>query len=225
MSRILIIDDEEKLAQLLKEGLEKSGHAVDYVTDGKAGKTRLGLYWKEYDLAIIDLMLPHENGFEITRAIREKNITLPILVLTARQDVQDKVRALDAGADDYLTKPFSIEELLARVRALLRRPEKLLPSQLKVGDLELDSSSRKLLVHDREVALTLKEFNLLEYFMKHPNHVLTREQIYDQLWDFASNSLSNIVDVHVKNLRKKIESRGRKKLLETVHGVGYRLRE
>ncbi len=224
MARILIIDSQELLAQLLKKELEMHGHAADYVVDGEAGKVRLKLYRKEYNLAIIDPIMPEQRGFEITREIREKRIMLPILVLTTRNEVEDKVRALDAGADDYLTKPYLREELLARIRALLRRPEQMLPSELTAGNVTLDCTSRKIFVDNREVPLTLKEFTLLEYFMRHPNQVLTREQIYDHLWDFASNSLSNVVDVHVKNLRKKIEDQQREKILETVHGVGYCLK-
>lgn len=225
MARILVIEDEEKLAQSIKQALEKNGHTADYVTDGEAGERRLDLYRREYDLAIIDLMLPKEDGFQVTKNVREKNIHLPILVLTARNGTRDKVQALDSGADDFLTKPFSIDELMARIRALLRRPEASLPSELTFKNVRLDSGSHEVFVNDQKTVLTLKEFALLEYFMRHPNQVLTREQIYDQLWDFASNSFSNVVDVHVKNLRKKLKEKGGGDYIETVHGVGYRLAE
>lgn len=223
--RILIIEDEEKLAQSLKKGLEKEGYAVDYVMDGIAGERRIVMSHKDYDLAIVDLMLPGKDGFEICRSVREQKITLPLLVLTARDATDDKVAALDAGADDYLVKPFSFEELLARVRALLRRPEQSLPSELIVHDLHLNTTTRKVHRKDKEIDLTLKEFSLLEYLMRNADQVLTREQILDHLWDFAFDSFSNVVDVHVKNLRKKIDSGHHEKLLETIRGVGYRIKK
>ena len=222
--RILIIEDEEKLAQSLKKGLEKEGYAVDYVLDGEAGERRLEMSYKDYDMVILDLMLPKKDGFEILRTIRKEEITTPILVLTARDATDDKVMALNEGADDYLVKPFSFEELSARVRALLRRPEQSLPAELKLKDLTLNISSRKAFRKGKEIVLTLKEFGLLEYLMRHPNQVLTREQILDHLWDFAFDSFSNVVDVHIKNLRKKIDSDHNEKLLETIRGVGYKIK-
>jgi DNA-binding response OmpR family regulator len=222
--RILIVEDEEKLAQSLKKGLEKEGFAVDYIMDGEAGERRIIVSHKDYDLIILDLMLPGKDGFEICRDVREQQITTPILVLTARDATEDKVNALDAGADDYLVKPFSFEELMARVRALLRRPEQALPNELVVKDLHLDTTTRKVTRKGREISLTLKEFNLLEYLMRHADQVLTREQILDHLWDFAFDSFSNVVDVHVKNLRKKIDGNHHEKLLETIRGVGYRIK-
>ena len=222
--RILIIEDEEKLAQSLKKGLEKEGYAVDYVLDGEAGERRLEMSFKDYDLVVLDLMLPKKDGFEILRTIRKEEITTPILVLTARDATDDKVMALNEGADDYLVKPFSFEELSARVRALLRRPEQSLPAELKLKDLTLNISSRKAFRKGKEIVLTLKEFGLLEYLMRHPNQVLTREQILDHLWDFAFDSFSNVVDVHIKNLRKKIDSDHNEKLLETIRGVGYKIK-
>lgn len=223
MARLLVIEDDEKLAWSIKLGLEKRGHTIDCVSDGEAGEVRLALYQKEYDLAIVDLVLPDRDGIDVVRRVRKESVALPILVLTGKQDVHDKVLALDAGADDYLTKPFSFEELSARIRALLRRPDGTLPSQLEVDDIKLDTVSRQAFIHDEELALTLKEFNLLEYFMRHPNQVLNREQIYDQLWDFNANSLSNVIDVHVKNLRNKIKAKGGRSVIKTVQGVGYRL--
>ncbi len=222
--RILIVEDEEKLALSLKKGLEKEGFAVDYIMDGDAGERRIIISHKDYDLIILDLMLPGKDGFQICRAVREQQINVPILVLTARDATDDKVAALDAGADDYLVKPFSFEELMARTRALLRRPEQTLPNELVVHDLKLDTTTRKVTRKGKEINLTLKEFNLLEYLMRNADQVLTREQILDHLWDFAFDSFSNVVDVHVKNLRKKIDCTYHEKLLETIRGVGYRIK-
>lgn len=222
--RILIVEDEEKLALSLKKGLEKEGFAVDYIMDGEAGERRIIISHKDYDLIILDLMLPGKDGFQICKSVREQQINVPILVLTARDATDDKVAALDAGADDYLVKPFSFEELMARVRALLRRPEQTLPNELVVKDLKLDTTSRKVTRKGKEVNLTLKEFNLLEYLMRNADQVLTREQILDHLWDFAFDSFSNVVDVHIKNLRKKIDGTHHEKLLETIRGVGYRIK-
>ena len=222
--RVLIVEDEEKLAQSLKKGLEKEGYAVDYVMDGEAGQRRIEVSHKDYDAVVLDLMLPKKDGFEVAKAVRSADIKIPILVLTARDATDDKVQALDAGADDYLVKPFSIQELMARLRALLRRPEQALPIELTVRDLRLNTTTRKVYRQDEEIVLTLKEFGLLEYLMRHPNQVLTREQILDHLWDFAFDSFSNVVDVHMKNLRKKIDGQHSEKLLETIRGVGYRIK-
>lgn len=223
--RILIVEDEEKLALSLKKGLEKEGFAVDYIMDGEAGERRIIISHKDYDLIILDLMLPGKDGFQICKSAREQKITTPILVLTARDATDDKVAALDAGADDYLVKPFSFEELMARVRALLRRPEQTLPNELVAKDLKLDTVTRQVTRKGKELNLTLKEFNLLEYLMRHADQVLTREQILDHLWDFAFDSFSNVVDVHIKNLRKKIDGAHHEKLLETIRGVGYRIKK
>jgi DNA-binding response OmpR family regulator len=222
--RILIVEDEEKIAQLLKKGLEKSGYAVDYLLDGEAGARRIEVAHQDYDLVILDLMLPKKNGFEICKEMRAKGLSLPVLILTARDMTSDKVVALNSGADDYLVKPFSFEELLARIRALLRRPTGVLGSELRIGDLTLKPAEREVLVNGKKIELTLKEFELLHYLMRHPGQVLNREEIYVHLWDFADNSMSNTIDVHMKNLRKKLGGEGAGKLLETIRGVGYRLR-
>lgn len=222
--RILIVEDEEKLANSLKKGLEKEGFAVDVLYDGESAQRRIEMNYNDYDLIVLDLMLPKRDGFEICRNVRSLDIITPILVLTARDAIDDKIHALDGGADDYLVKPFSFQELLARIRALLRRPEQILPIELQIKDIRLNTSTRKVYRKEKEVSLTLKEFGLLEYLMRHPNQVLTREQILDHLWDFAFDSFSNVVDVHVKNLRKKIDDNGHDKLLETIRGVGYRIK-
>ncbi|MDO8495246.1 MAG: two-component system response regulator RppA [bacterium] len=222
--KILIVEDEEKLAKSIKKGLEKEGHAADYVLDGESAQTRIELHHEDYDLVILDLMLPKRDGLVVCQNIREKNLTIPILVLTAKGDVNDKIEVLDKGADDYLVKPFSFEELMARIRALMRRPTEALPIELKLKTLTLNTSTRKVYRNGKEINLTLKEFNLLEYLMRHPNQVLTREQILSNLWDFDFDSFSNIIDVHIKNLRKKIDTGNGQKLLETIYGVGYRIK-
>jgi DNA-binding response OmpR family regulator len=220
----LIIEDEEKLAESLKRGLEKSGYAVDCLFDGEAGARRLLVSHQDYDLVILDLMLPKKGGLEVCKEIRARGLTVPVLILTARDMTDDKVMALDDGADDYLTKPFSFSELLARIRALLRRPTGALDSELRIGDLILKPAEREVFRGDEKINLTLKEFELLHYLMRHPGEVLNREEIYVHLWDFADNSMSNTIDVHVKNLRKKMGERENGKLIETIRGVGYRLK-
>lgn len=221
--KILIVEDQEKLAKLLKKGLESKGYAADYVTDGEAGQNRIELYKDDYDLIIMDIMMPKKNGFEVCRAVRAQNISIPILMLTARDSTDDKISALEGGADDYLVKPFSFKELLARIKAILRRPKNSLIAEIKIRDIALNPSARKVFCGKSEIKLTLKEFSLLEYLMRHPNQVVNREQILDNLWDFGFDSFSNVVDVHIKNLRKKLDDDGKKKILETIRGVGYRM--
>ena len=223
--KILLIEDNQKLAKSLKNGLENEGFAVDILLDGETGQARLRSRGEDYDLAILDVMLPKISGLEVCKNIRQLGITVPILMLTARDTPEDKIIGLDAGADDYMIKPFSLEELLARIRALLRRPAVVIPMELTRHHINLNSSTRKVFYLDTEISLTLKEYSLLEYFMRHPGQVLTREQIISSLWDFSFDSFSNIVDVHVKNLRNKFQKNDGKKLFETIHGVGYRFKE
>ena len=222
--KILLVEDEQKLADALAKGLAHEGYTADIVGDGKKALTRISLHRNDYDLMILDLMLPSMDGLEICRQVREMNITIPILILTARAETDTKVKLLLSGADDYLVKPFSFAELNARIQALLRRPNETLPETLKVRDIELNPSQRKVMREGKEVPLTLKEYGLLEYFMRHPNQVVNREDLLNHLWDFNYVGFSNVVDVHVKNLRRKLSSDGGD-VLETVRGVGYRLAE
>lgn len=222
--RILVIEDQEKLAKLVKSGLEKEGFAVDYLMDGELGQKRLELNHADYDLVILDLMLPKISGFEICRNIREFKISTPILILTAKDSVEDKVALLNAGADDYLIKPFSFEELLARVRALLRRPETSLPVELEVGNLVLSSSDRKVTQAGKEIKLTLKEFGLLEFLMRHAGQILEREKIITSVWDFDVDVFNNVVDVYINKLRNKLGDSQNQTLIETIRGIGYRLK-
>ncbi len=223
--RILVVEDEEKLAKAVKIGLEKNGYAVDLITNGEKAFNRLSLNHIDYDLVILDLMLPDMDGFSITKALRERNVTTPILVLTARDETDVKVELLLSGADDYMVKPFSFDELLARIKALFRRPQNVLPLVLTINDVELDSSNMQVSKKGEDVPLTLKEFMLLEHFMRNPNKVINREELLSHLWDFNYSSFSNVVDVHVKNLRKKLGWGSSEGILETVRGVGYRLKE
>lgn len=221
--RILIVEDEAKLAEALKKGLESKGFAVDWIEESEKARTRILLYRDEYDLIILDLMMPGINGATITHDAREAGVKTPIIILTARDEVHFKVQLLDAGADDYIAKPFSFDELLARINAVLRRPEQSLPSQLSVRDIELDPGARKVTKGGKEVQITLKEYSLLELFLRHPDEALTRETILDHVWSFDFPGFSNVLDVHMKNLRKKLDTYADAPLIETVRGVGYRL--
>lgn len=220
--RVLIVEDQENIAKLIKKGLESEGFAVDYLLDGEAGLQRIEMYHKDYNVIILDIMLPGKTGIEICKAARSKKITTPVIMLTAKDGANDIVKGLDVGADDYLVKPFSFEVLLARIRAILRRPKNALPMELKVKDISLNPVSRKVHKSKKEVKLTLKEYGLLEYLMRNPNQVISREQILSNVWDFAYDSFANVVDVHVTHLRKKIGDRNGK-LIETVRGIGYKI--
>lgn len=222
--KILLVEDEQKLAEALSRGLSHEGYAVDIVSDGKKALTRISLHRSDYDVVILDLMLPTMDGLEICKRMREMDIAIPVLVLTARAETETKVQLLLSGADDYLVKPFSFAELCARIRALLRRPTEAVPETLKIADIELNAGERKVRKDGKEIPLTLKEFGLLEYFMRHPNQVVNREDLLNHLWDFNYAGFSNVVDVHVKNLRRKLGA-DNDRLLETVRGVGYRLAE
>ena len=221
--RILVVEDEARMASLVKRGLEEEGYAVDIAGNGEDG-VWLGTE-NPYDAVVLDVLLPDIDGFEVCRRLRAAERWPPILMLTARDAVPDRVRGLDAGADDYLTKPFSYSELLARLRALLRRGSHERPAALTVGDLTLDPATRDILRGDQPVDLTPKEFSLLEYFMRHPGEVLTRTQILEHVWDFAFDGDSNVIEVYVRYLREKVDRPFGRQSLETVRGVGYRLRD
>ena len=210
------------MARLLKRGLEEEGHAVDVGGDGPEG------LWlateNSYGAVVLDVMLPGFDGFELCRKLRAAGVWTPVLMLTARDAVDDRVRGLDAGADDYLVKPFSLLELAARLRALVRRDDRARPAVLNEGDLKLDPASKRAWRGGTELQLSPKEFSLLELFLRHPGSVLTRSQILDAAWDFAYDGTSNVVDQYVTYLRRKIDVPFGRHDLETVRGMGYRLR-
>ncbi len=222
--RVLIIEDHQKIAESIQRGLKAEGFAVDFICDGVEGQKQIEQKQHVYDLVILDRMLPGKDGLQMCKELREEGIAIPILMLTAKDTIEDRVDGLNGGADDYLVKPFAFDELVARVRTLLRRPKATLPTTLQVRDLVLDASQKSVQRGLRKISLTLKEFALLEYLMRHPNQVLTREQIVHHVWDTAFDPLSNVIDVHVKNLRSKIHSSHDEPLLETIRGVGYLLR-
>lgn len=221
--RILVVEDERRLAEGIKRGLEKNGYAVDVIEDGGHALRRLFVHREDYDLVILDLMLPSVSGLDVCKQLREADVVLPILILTARAEVENKVNLLQAGADDYLVKPFSFDELLARVAALLRRPREKISEVMKVGAITLDPAAHTVLIEGEPLELTLKEFMLLEYFMRHPDVAINREELLTHLWDFNYESFSNVVDVHVKNLRRKLAEHDQD-VLETVRGIGYKFR-
>jgi two-component system OmpR family response regulator len=220
--RVLVVEDEVRMAALIRRGLEEDGYAVDIATTGPDGLWQAREF--AYDAIVLDVMLPGADGFEVCRQLRESGRWSPILMLTARDGVDDRIRGLDVGADDYLTKPFSFGELAARVRALIRRGGVDRPTVLRVGELVLDPASRRAWRSEQELALSTKEFALLELFLRHPDQVLSRTTILEHVWDFAYDGVSNIIDQYVSYLRRKIDKPYGSELLETVRGSGYRLR-
>jgi heavy metal response regulator len=217
--RILVVEDERKVARYIGQALAEEGCAVDLAHDGFRALELAETY--DYDAIVLDLMLPGVDGLTICRRLREVGRHTPVLILSARDLVDDRVQGLDAGADDYLVKPFAIEELLARLRALLRRQSRNGGSVLRVGDLELDPTTRTVRRGGRSIALTPKEFALLEYLMRRAGRVLTRTMIAEHVWDFPFDRSSNVVDVYIKHLRDKIDEDGRPSYIQTVRGVGY----
>ena len=221
--RILLVEDEKKMASFIERGLKEEHYAVDVSSDGEEGLSRAEV--NPYDLVILDVMLPAKDGITVCREIRNKKLKTPILLLTAKGSVRDKVQGLDSGADDYLAKPFEFEELLARVRALLRRNRGLETPILKVADLELNDPTRLVTRAGREITLTSKEFSLLRYLMIHAGQVVTRTMISEHVWNESFDTFTNVIDVYVNYLRNKIDKGFEKPLIHTVRGAGYVLEE
>jgi two-component system OmpR family response regulator len=220
--RVLVVEDELRMAALLKRGLQEDGYVVDIAATGTDAVWQAGEF--DYDVVLLDLMLPGLDGVEVCRQLRQIGRWVPVLMLSARDGVDDRVRGLDAGADDYLAKPFSFAELSARVRALIRRGAIERPTELRVADLRLNPATRQAWRGDTELELSGKEFALLELFLRHPGEVLTRTRILEHVWDFAYDGVSNVVDQYVLYLRRKVDRPFGVEQLETVRGAGYRLR-
>ncbi|MCW2907201.1 MAG: Two-component system response regulator [Actinomycetia bacterium] len=221
--RVLVVEDEVRTAALLRRGLSEAGYSVDVAVDGPDAVWRASEF--SYDAVVLDVMLPGYDGLEVCRRLRGRGRWAPVLMLTARDDLAARVRGLDSGADDYLAKPFSFDELFARLRALIRRGAPERPTLVQCGDLRLDPATRRVWRGDIELALSPKEFALLELFLRHPGHVLTRTRILEHVWDFSYDGGSNVVDQYVGYLRRKIDRPFGVTQLETVRGVGYRLRD
>jgi DNA-binding response OmpR family regulator len=220
--RVLVVEDSRRLAGIIKRGLLEEGYAVDNAYDGEEAE-----YMAEttpFDVIILDIMLPKKDGVAVCRDLRAKNVNTPILMLTAKDSVEDKVTGLDSGADDYVVKPFAFSELLARLRALLRREVLPKVQKLQIGDLALDPQSREVWRNGSRMDLTTKEYAILEYFMRRPNAVVTRTMLGESVWDYEFDGISNIIDVYVRRIRRKIDREGEDSLIQTVRGAGYRLR-
>jgi DNA-binding response OmpR family regulator len=218
--RILLVEDESEIADFISRGLSENGFGVDVARDGEEA-----LDWPavaEFDIIVLDVMLPRRDGIDVCRTLRERGLRTPILMLTARDAIEDRVAGLDSGADDYLVKPFAFAELLARLRALSRREPALIGNELRIADLQLDTATRAVSRSGASVDLTAKEFAILEYLMRHPNQVLSRNLIAEHVWNYEFENSTNVIDVHVKNLRKKLDDR-EGKLIQTVRGAGYRI--
>jgi len=221
--RVLVVEDERKVANFIRQGLEEEGHTVEVAEDGADALDRL-LASFPYDLVVLDVMLPRRDGLSVLKALRDKQVSTPVLLLTARDAVADKVAGLDLGADDYLTKPFAFDEFLARVRALLRRQAGQAAPALRLEDLTLDPATRAVSRGGRSIGLTTREFALLEYFLRNIGRVLTRPMIAEHVWGVDFDRESNVIDVYVGYLRRKVDGPGQRPLLHTVRGAGYVLR-
>jgi heavy metal response regulator len=219
--RVLLVEDEARIADFVSKGLSEDGYAVDVAHDGEEALDWVDV--AEFDVVILDVMLPVRDGIEVCRELRRRGVQTPVLMLTARDAVEDRVRGLDSGADDYLVKPFAFAELLARLRALARRERSALGARLEVGDLILDTTTREVSRRGQFMTLTSREYALLEYLMRHPNQVLTRTTIADHVWNYDFDNATNVIDVHIRNLRRKIDDPFPDKLIRTVRGAGYRI--
>jgi heavy metal response regulator len=220
--RILVVEDEKKVASFIKKGLEEEYFTVDVAYNGKEGlefATR-----EEYDILLLDVMIPYIDGITLTKELRKRKITTPVLLLTVKDSTQAKVEGLDAGADDYLTKPFAFEEFLARIRVLLRRKNNRKNTVLKIEDLQLDQITHRVIRGGKEIVLTSKEYALLEYLMLNVNQVITRTMISEHVWDEDFDTFTNVIDVYINYLRKKIDKEFKKKLIHTLRGTGYILK-
>jgi len=217
--RVLLVEDEIKMARAVRRGLEQEGYGVDVFGDGD--EALFQATEQDYDAIVLDVMLPGRDGFELCRTLREQGRWAPVLMLTARDAVEDRIRGLDVGADDYLVKPFAFGELLARLRALIRRGPQERPTVLQVDDVTLDPAAHRVIRSEREVELSSREFALLEYLMRHPGEVVTRRRILEHVWDYNYDGLSNVVDVYVGYLRKKLERPFGRPFIRTIRGVGY----
>jgi len=216
--RILIVEDNQKLAGYIKKALEQKSYTADCVYDGEVGEKRAT--FAEYDLVILDIMLPKKDGIAVCKNLRNENVNIPIIMLTAKDGLDDKVKGLDSGADDYLVKPFELKELMARVRALLRRPPEKTKEILRAQDITIDNAKHIVKQNNKTLPLTFKEYAVLEYLIRNKDRVLMRDQILDHCWDFAFDSFSNIVDVYIKQLRKKLNDK-KGKYIKTIRNVGY----
>lgn len=219
--RVLLVEDEGRIADFVARGLSEHGYAVDVATDGEEA-----LSWTDtapFDLIVLDVMLPKLSGIAVCRTLRDRGVTIPILMLTAMDGVEQRVRGLDSGADDYLVKPFAFEELLARLRALTRRPAQAAGPVLTVGDLRLDTATLEVSRQGVAISLTAKERALLEYLLRHQDQVLTRTMIAEHVWNYNFDAVTNVIDVHVRNIRRKIDDPFATKLIQTVRGSGYRI--
>ena len=220
--RILVVDDDRRLCAVIRRGLLEQGYAVDLAYDGEEGEYLAEI--NPYDVIILDVMLPNKDGMEVCQELRAKKVNTPILMLTAKDTVEDRVTGLDKGADDYLVKPFAFSELLARIRALLRREGTSKSPEIRVGDLVLNTLTREVRRGHRPIELTTKEYIILEYLMRRPKAVATRTMIEEHAWDYDFDSMSNLVDVYIRRLRRKIDAEGEDSLIQTVRGAGYRLK-